>query len=138
MAEEMSAVATSSTEKAFSAAVRIRCRRDFDYVKTSGRTAVGRFSVVQAAKPARTGRRIAIVISRYYSGKAVVRNRARRLLREAYRSLLPSLDEAWIVLRPRAQLKHQRCPQVLSDLRQSLEKLGLVHEQTPTPGQEHG
>ena len=134
----MTTVATSRSEKIFATAFRLRCKRDFDYVKASGRTAVGRFSVVQAAPPATAGRRVAIVVSRYYSGKAVVRNRARRLLREAYRSLLPGLNEAWIILRPRAQLKHQRCPQVVADLRQSLLKLGLLHEKPPVAGQECG
>lgn len=134
----MAAVAHSSNEKVFSPATRIRCKRDFDYVKASGNTAVGRFSVVQAAEPAVGGRRVAIVVSRYYSGKAVVRNRARRLLREAYRSLLPSLVDAWIVLRPRAQLKHQRCQQVVADLRQSLLKLGLLREEPSVPRQEQG
>lgn len=69
---------------------------------------------------------MAFVVSRRYSPKAVVRNRARRLLREAYRQTAADLQPAWLVLIPRARLQRARMQDVLADLRLACGRLGLL------------
>ena len=104
-------------------ATRIRRQTDFAYIRQSGRNRAGRYCAVQIAAARQPGRRVAIVVSRYFSRKAVERNRARRLVREACRQILPEFGEAWLVLRPRQPIKHAKSPAVAKDLRRTLQAL---------------
>ncbi|OGV75405.1 MAG: hypothetical protein A3K19_12840 [Lentisphaerae bacterium RIFOXYB12_FULL_65_16] len=65
-----------------------------------------------------------MVISRRYSLRAVDRNRARRLLREAYRVLFPRLLPAWLVLIPRHGIRRVKLSPVLAELEHLLNGLG--------------
>ena len=112
-------------------ACRLRTRSQLDYVKANGRSRAGRLCVVKAAPPPDEQRRLAIVVSRRYSPKAVERNRARRLLREAYRLVLPELRPAWIVLIPRRYLLGAGLGDVLAEVRRLLERLRLLAEAVP-------
>jgi ribonuclease P protein component len=68
---------------------------------------------------------VAFVISRRYSRKAVVRNRARRLFREAYRRLLPDLSDAWLLFLPRHHMQRAKMQDVLVELQGHLRTMGL-------------
>ena len=60
-------------------------------------------------------------------GKAVVRNRAKRLMRESYRLLSDKLLQGYdiiIVSRNRAVGKTQ--PQIMKDIEYAMRKLGLI------------
>jgi len=107
---------------------RIRKRDDFRYVRESGRNRAGRYCAVQIAPPRRgVGTRTAIVISRYFSSKAVERNRARRIIREACRAVIPGCSEdIWLVLRPRQPIKKAKTFMVAEDLRRTLAKCGVA------------
>jgi ribonuclease P protein component len=120
--------------KPFARDSRLRRQHDLDYVKACGKTAVGTCCVVTTA-PAKDGRRrISIVISRYFSLKAVERNRARRLLREALRQLFPSLETVWFTVRPRQRIKGVKLEAVMQDLKRLLERLEVLDRR---PGGEH-
>jgi len=67
----------------------------------------------------------------------VVRNRARRLLREAYRLLLPELKPAWIVLIPRAYMRGVKLGDVLPELTRLLGELDLLRPERRSAREEH-
>lgn len=73
---------------------RLRTRRDFDRVFQSGRKVVNRQLVVWilAAEPGTTSR-VGLMVSRKV-GNSPRRNRVKRLLREAFRRLAPTLERA--------------------------------------------
>ena len=90
----------------FSATQRLRKRRDFQRVQSSGLRVVSRrfvFLFCPSAESARAPCRLGIVASRRI-GNAVVRNRAKRLVREAFRATrelwLAGVDLVVIVRQP--------------------------------------
>jgi len=98
-----------------------------EWVRQHGVKDAAPLCVVSAVQPPPDGaRRVAFVVSRRYSTKAVVRNRARRLLREAYRQASPALRPAWLVLIPRLRLRSARMQDVLADLQAACGRLGLL------------
>ena len=116
-----------AAERPFSPASRLTRQNEFDRVRSTGETAVGRYCVVQAAPPVDGQRRVAIVISRYYSRRAVDRNRARRLFREGYRELFDHLrSDAWVVMRPRQAMKGRKSQHVAAEMRRLFGRLGLL------------
>ncbi len=105
--------------KRSAASARLRRRSDYQYVREHGQSAVGRYCVVRAVAPPDGQGRVGWVISRHFSKRAVDRNRARRLFREAYRQLFPELSSCWLEMRPRAFMMGIK----LADLQPELERL---------------
>lgn len=124
-------------ERVFSSKTRLRRYADFQYIRRHGESAVGRFCVIRVVDPAPDGcRRVAFVISRHYSKKAVIRNRARRLFREQFRLLAPRLNNCWIEFRPRAfMLRDVKFQDVAPEIERLLEMLGVLQTQ---PGEADG
>ena len=77
--------------------MRLRRPRDFQHLWERGRSWAHPLLVLRAASNGLPVTRIGIIASRKV-GKAVVRNRARRLLREAARHLYPQLLPGWDVV----------------------------------------
>jgi len=98
---------------------------EFARVWQSGSSQVGRLCVLRSVVTAEAQRRYAIVTSRRFSNKAVLRNRARRLLREAYRQVLPQLQPAWIILLPRHHIINAKLPQVRDELIRLCQQAGI-------------
>ena len=73
------------SDRPFGRQHRLRTRNDIALVRDSGRKFVGRLCVVGAAVAPDGCRRVVFITSRRYHKHAVVRNRARRLFREAPR-----------------------------------------------------
>jgi len=121
-----------SRSRLFTRDTRLRRRSDFEYVRACGRSQAGRYCVVQVAPPRVGGRRMAVVVSRRFSLRAVQRNRARRLLRESYRLLLPELSDCWMVLRPRAPIRRCTMPTVMREVRELGRRLGVVRPTAET------
>lgn len=105
---------------------RLRTRAQLGYVRTHGRRRAGKYCVVSVAAPQDGRSRVAIIVSKRYSVKAVVRNRARRLLREAYRPLRPDMKPAWLVLIPRRALQDTKLDGVRHEMAELLGSLGQV------------
>lgn len=60
-------------------------------------------------------------------GKAVVRNRAKRLMRESYRTLLPKIRGGYdIVIVARPRINGKKCDEVLKDVKYAFSKLDMI------------
>ena len=111
----------SSSQKgvAFGRDARLRNRWQLDEMRASGRKMAGRTCVLIIYKTPPDGmRRAAFLISRRYSLKAVERNRARRLFREAFRQIYDQLPPVWMILVPRQRMKTAKLDNVMDDIRQ--------------------
>ena len=106
----------------FPKSVRLQRNAQFRRVYAEGRRAEGRLAVLYALDAPGQPRAVGVVTSRKIGG-AVVRNRARRLLREAYRLNQHKLkDNVQLVLIARSAINGKRRPEVESAV------LGLFQE----------
>ena len=105
---------------------RLKREEDFARVRAEGRAWPHRMLVL-VARPNELGYpRFGFVAPRRL-GKAVVRNRARRLLREAARLLLPLVEGGWdIVLIAREPIRGVKMQQVRDALAQTLQRAGIA------------
>lgn len=102
---------------------RMRRKREFDRAYQEGVRARGNTILIVAAPSLNpVGARYGLSVSRKFSKSAVVRNRVRRVLREAFRlqrAALPALD---LVLVPQDTRRRWRTPEA------ALELLELAHK----------
>jgi len=104
---------------------KLRLKSDFDFVRANGVKYISRICVLAAA-PSRDGAlRGGVICGRKFSVKAVVRNRARRLLWESVRLLKPYLRAAHFVMIPRAGIKELRQQEVQVQLEKLFKKAGI-------------
>jgi ribonuclease P protein component len=101
----------------------------FRYCYEGGRKIVTRYAVVFMRAPAdHDGVRVGVVASRKVGG-AVKRNRARRLLRETARSLVPRWhdDSLWIVFVARESINDRTAHEVHEDIERALVQNDAFH-----------
>lgn len=101
----------------------------FRYCYDGGRKIVTRYAVVFMRTPADSeGLRVGVVASRKVGG-AVKRNRARRLLRETARSLVPRWQNRplWIVLVAREAINERSADEVREDVARTLTEHGAFN-----------
>ncbi len=109
--------------------MRLRRSDDFRRVWKEGRSWAHPLFIVWAAPHERYEPRLGFVASRKV-GKAVQRNRARRLLREAARLLYPELEAGWdIVIIARTSLTEAGLPEVMDAMRDLFRQAGLLREE---------
>jgi ribonuclease P protein component len=112
----------------FPRAVRLRSRDQFDHVQRGGRRVSARFLTLIGSPNSLEIDRLGIIASRRVGG-AVLRNRAKRRLREVFRRQEPSesvggaLD---LVVIARSSLTEAPFPEVEADFRAALGKLRRV------------
>ena len=112
---------------------RLHTQAHYRHVFDQSRAVSGRRCVLRAAVAPDGTLRIGIVVSKRYSKLAVVRNRARRLLREACRLLSPGFRPAWVVLLPRQGLLGATVHEALPEVRRLAEAAGLLTPAPPAP-----
>jgi ribonuclease P protein component len=104
----------------------LRDKRDFDRLYRKGAKVHGKYLVIIFAKNGRAYNRKAFLASKKV-GKAVTRNRARRLMREAHRSLAPSVKTGYdLLFIARAAIVEVGCSDVAKTMRISLSKGKLL------------
>ena len=103
---------------------RIRQRGEFQRVFDAGRRAHGHYLTIIVRPAAGTASRLGIVASRKLGG-AVVRNRAKRLIRQVFRTEAgPSVPSDLVVI-PKASVIKAKAALVASDYQATLKRLGL-------------
>lgn len=114
---------------AFPKALRLRRRGDFRRLGSNGQRRYGRSIALEVAPSPVAETRLGITVSRKY-GKATVRNRFKRRVRETFRLcyplLLPALD---INVRPLKSAGHISCREIMADL------LSLVGSEAKPPSE---
>ena len=119
----------------FPKAARLTGAGEFRRVKERGRSFPGRFlvlGVLAEAAPAGLDSRIGLVTSRRV-GNAVVRNRVRRLLREAVRHSRPQLRGGyWLVLIARYTAAHATAAELAAEWRKLARKAGVLLPPPPS------
>ena len=107
---------------------RIKQARDFQRAKAEGRRAVSGCLILNWTENAESkAPRVGVVTSRKLGG-AVVRSRARRLLREAFRVNQRRIGKADVVLVARNSIVGKGLGQVEADFLAALQKAGLLKE----------
>ena len=104
----------------------LKRNNDFRRLYARGKSYAGGYTVVYMSKNRVGINRIGFTVSKSV-GKAVVRNRLKRLMRESYRLLSDKLCVGYdiiIVSRNRAVGKTQ--PQIMKDIEYAMRKLGLI------------
>jgi len=105
--------------------MRLRRPQDFRHVWDTGRSWAHPLFILWAAPNELAHTRIGITASRKV-GKAVARNRARRLLREAVRHLYPYIVPGWdLVLVARGYLVGAKAPPVMEAVETVLKRADL-------------
>lgn len=104
----------------------LKLNRDFRRLYSKGKSFVGGYTVVYAAKNRFGENRLGLTVSKS-TGKAVKRNRLKRLMRESYRLIEDKISMGFdiiIVARSRALGKTQA--QVQKDIEYAMKKLELI------------
>ena len=103
----------------------LRLKSEFNHVRENGTKYVGRYMLLVTSPPPDGKLRFGIICGKKYSKKAVSRNRARRLLKEAFRLLKSRMKPAHCLLIARVAMKDVKMQDVQKDMLKLLEKSGL-------------
>lgn len=106
----------------------IKENKDFIRIYKRGKSFVCPTLVVYAFKNRRNINRIGITTSKKI-GKAVVRNRARRVIREAYRSVEPKTKPGWdLVIVARGKTAARKSTEIAVVLKNILANAGVLEK----------
>ena len=107
---------------------KITLKSDFVKVKEYGRSAAGALLVAAAADHAGGKLQAGVICGRKFCTKAVVRNRARRLVWESFRLLKPRIKPCRLVFIPRQRIRQAKCADVMYEMEKLLKKLQLIRD----------
>ena len=106
----------------------LKLNKDFRRLYARGKSVAYGCVVVYFMKNRSGKNRIGLTVGKTI-GKAVKRNRAKRLIRESCRQIDGSMKKGYdIIVVARTRINGRKCPQVLNDLRGALKKLNLLAE----------
>ena len=104
----------------------LKLNKDFKRLYYRGSCAVAHSLVLYVQKNRTEKNRIGLTCGKSV-GKAFRRNRAKRLMRESYRLLSPSIKKGYdIVIIARVSIVDKKCGDVLKDLRFAMGKLDML------------
>ena len=107
--------------------MRLQKGHEFRYVKDNSKQLLGKYLVLSYVKSTNQQNRIGIITSKKYDTKAVERNRARRIIREAYREISRQINKpTWIVFIARDFLHNKKKDEVKKEMSKLLQKANLV------------
>lgn len=105
---------------------RLRTSAELGFMREHALKALGRYCVFNVYRQEEGENKFAIITSRRFHKHAVKRNRARRLLKEAYRRLFPNLASAtWIVLLPRRYILKAKMDEVFEEMKKLAQELNI-------------
>jgi len=104
----------------------LRQAADFEAVLRSGSRFASRNFVLRAHLNACTHARLGIIAGKKVAARAVDRNRARRLIREAFRSVLAHLGPYDVTVQLRSDLRNESHGQVRAELDKLLESVARL------------
>lgn len=106
----------------------IKLNKDFKRLYYRGKSFAGKYIVVYTAPNGRKINRLGLTCGKVI-GKAVTRNRAKRLMRESYRLTENSIKTGNdIVIVARSRSVYAKCPAIQKELEYAVKKLGLYAE----------
>ena len=106
----------------------LKRNNDFRKLYSRGKSFAGGYTVLYVSKNRLGTNRVGLTVSKSI-GKAVTRNRLKRLMRESYRLMSDRLKTSYdivIVSRNRAVGKKQ--PQIMKYMEYAMRKLGLIED----------
>jgi len=104
---------------------RLQLESEFKHVFDSGKKLAGQYIVLVIGSAPDGELRFGVVCSRKYSTRAVIRNRARRLMRESFRLLKANVRPAHLVFMARQRLKGRALQEVQSEMLDLLRRADL-------------
>jgi ribonuclease P protein component len=117
---------TLSSDLGFSKSHRLVKGHEFRYMRENAESIRGKSIILCYAPAPDSQRRLGIVVSKRFHKHAVKRNRAKRIIREAYRHLQDKLPNNWFVIISRAHLSGKSSIDVQEELLKLIEKSNLV------------
>ncbi|MBN1865398.1 MAG: ribonuclease P protein component [Victivallales bacterium] len=103
----------------------LRLKSEFDHVRSNGNKLVGKYMLLVSSPSTKGIPRFGIICGKKYSRKAVLRNRARRLLRESFRLLKAGLLPTDVVVIARRAMAEAGVQEVQKDMIHLLRKAGV-------------
>ena len=102
-------------------------KSEFDTVKNQGRRIAARYFIALVSAGAfGNSVKCGIICSRKFDKRAVQRNRARRLLREAFRQIMKGLAPSGVLLIPKREILKVKMNDVKIALAEALKKTGIL------------
>lgn len=106
----------------------LRRKKDFNRAYRKGKSLNDRYVVLFSIKNGLPYTRIAFLASKKV-GNSVQRNRAKRLMKESYRTLEASVLQGYdLIVIARNSINGKKCSEVCNSLRRVLKKLDLLEE----------
>ena len=110
---------------AFKSNEMLRLKSEFDYVRLNGIKHVGKYFLLVNAKTSDGKLRIGIICGRKFSKKAVLRNRARRLIKESFRLIKNQISASHIIFIPRKRIMDRQLQDIQFEMIKLLVKAGI-------------
>ena len=104
----------------------LKLNKEFKRLYFKGKSAVHPLIVTYASKNRLGRNRIGITVTKKV-GKAVCRNRCKRIIRAAFYQIDPMIEQGWdFVFVARAKTPFVKCPEVQRSMRKQLKEAGVL------------